>query len=89
MVKKILKNRLKYIYLSLFPSSLHLALYSKKHWDECVTVPQLHVWVEGDNEKVSEDSNKFGPVSKISLLSESIKPLHKYTYVCLITGYRV
>ena len=27
-----------------------------------VTVPQGHVWVEGDNENGSTDSNQFGPV---------------------------
>ena len=30
---------------------------------ECTSVPRWHVWVEGDTERMSEDSNKFGPVS--------------------------
>ena len=28
-----------------------------------VTIPRGHVWVEGDNERASQDSNFYGPVS--------------------------
>lgn len=28
-----------------------------------VTVPKGHIWVEGDNERASQDSNFYGPVS--------------------------
>ncbi|XP_062610458.1 mitochondrial inner membrane protease subunit 2-like isoform X1 [Saccostrea cucullata] len=28
-----------------------------------IQIPQGHCWVEGDNARMSEDSNKFGPIS--------------------------
>lgn len=33
-------------------------------WDGKATVPQGHVWVEGDNWRCSRDSNWYGPISR-------------------------
>ena len=33
-------------------------------WEGSARVPQGHVWVEGDNEKASRDSNWYGPISR-------------------------
>ena len=33
-------------------------------WEGRASVPQGHVWVEGDNERASKDSNWYGPISK-------------------------
>eukprot|EP01027_Heterolobosea_sp_BB2_P017447 GEZU01024705.1.p1 GENE.GEZU01024705.1~~GEZU01024705.1.p1 ORF type:complete len:158 (-),score=21.78 GEZU01024705.1:58-531(-) len=38
---------------------LHNKHLLEKKW---ITVPQGHMWVEGDNPAVSKDSNLFGPV---------------------------
>ncbi|KAF9058048.1 peptidase S24/S26A/S26B/S26C [Panaeolus papilionaceus] len=35
--------------------------------DKEVVVPENHVWIEGDEHFVSDDSNHFGPVSSLSL----------------------
>jgi len=51
---------------------------------EFTTVPQWQVWVEGDNERMSEDSNKYGPVS----VNNNNNNNNSYCmYVCLLGPY--
>ncbi|KDR83871.1 hypothetical protein GALMADRAFT_236330 [Galerina marginata CBS 339.88] len=40
--------------------------------DHEVTVPQGHVWVEGDEHFLSDDSNRFGPVSQGLIVSKLV-----------------
>lgn len=39
-------------------------LKTRNYKTRYVTVPKGHIWVEGDNERASQDSNFYGPVSK-------------------------
>ncbi len=35
---------------------------NKRYSDNPITIPKGHIWVEGDNSKVSLDSLKYGPI---------------------------
>ena len=49
--------------ICLFVCFHGLIYRERRHDGEYVTVPENCVWVEGDNQRSSEDSNKYGPVS--------------------------
>lgn len=49
--------------------------------NDIVTVPPCHYWVEGDNQRSSEDSNFFGPVSEglvLGLISHILWPPQRW-----------
>lgn len=41
-------------------------------WQGRVTVPQGHVWVEGDNWRKSLDSNDYGPISRSLIVGRAV-----------------
>jgi len=41
-----------------------------------VTVPQGHVWLEGDNPELSSDSRKYGPFPKALIFGKIVFRLH-------------
>jgi len=51
-------------------------LPESRSWDQWpgrrATVPEGHVWVEGDNWRNSSDSNYYGPISKSLILGKAV-----------------